>query len=109
MFLFVLILIIIILLCISLFAVYYQPLQENYEYTTIYYCNDCKGKTFGQCTQCASCLWVNGYDYGKKQFFAECRKGDDHGLWENNTPKRPALWKYSRDPFYNHPYYPMFD
>lgn len=95
----------------SLLAVYYKPLQENYEYTTVYYCNDCKDRTFGQCTQCASCAWVRGYDYNTGKFFAECRKGDEHGLWDSSLEesKKEALWLYSRDPFYNYPYYSMFD
>lgn len=96
-------------------AVNYKPIVEGYEYNTVYYCNDCKGKTFGQCTQCASCLWVRGYDYKNGKFFAECRKGDEHGLWpvsrcnkdKSNKYKEP-LWGYSRDPFYDNKYESMF-
>lgn len=84
-----------------------NPLLEGYEYNTIYYCNDCEGKTFGQCTQCGSCTWIRGYDYDKGKLFAKCVKGDEHGPW-NNISGNKIVNQYSRDPFYNHEYVSMF-
>lgn len=113
-------LLIIILLFCSLFMVLYhttlfssitRPITEGYEYDVISYCEDCKNKTFGQCTQCASCVWVRGVDYEKGQMFAECRKGDEHGVWrdgeENQNSNKKIVWQYSRDPFYDGPYESM--
>jgi len=99
-----------LVMLILVFIVIYSfntQILENYEYTTIYNCNECKNKTFGQCTQCGSCLWVRGYDYKNNKFFAECVKGDEHGPWNNKRKDKVIMWKYSRDPFYNNPYISM--
>lgn len=113
-----LLLIISLLFCSLIWLLYREmsnnddSILEGYEYNVISYCDDCKNKTFGECTRCATCVWVRGYDYKTGKFFAECRKGDEHGLWKNDKENmacdsKKVLWQYSRDTFYNGPYESM--
>lgn len=108
---------IIIIIIIALFYVTIKNsnITENFDVSPVYYCNNCKGKTFGQCTQCLSCVWVktlNQDDNGKIYFKGSCISGDEHNIYHptllmmNNNIQR--AYPYSRDPFYNNPYISIF-
>jgi len=107
-FLVILFLILLLTLCLLCYSNVFENVLEGYEYNTVYYCNDCDNKNFGQCTRCASCVWVRGFNYDKNEFFAECRKGDEHGLWKKSGDiNNEYLFGYSREPLYNGPYFSM--
>jgi len=88
---------------IIIFIIYYHfNVKENFDAIgRVYYCQDCKGKTFGQCQDCLSCVWV--IDQDKRT--GKCIKGDPY-RFKYTDVNRP-IYAYQRDPFFNSPYYAM--
>lgn len=97
-----LILISFIIIIIIIIYCYYSAKTEHFDaISRVYYCQDCSNKTFGQCQDCLSCVWIIDPETGQ----GKCIKGDPYTFKYTNV-NRP-IYAYQRDPFFNSPYYPM--
>lgn len=99
---FIIIIGILVLLTILYFVFSMNKSVENFDVSPVYYCQNCEGKTFGQCQNCLSCTWI--IDPNTQQ--GRCIKGDPYHFSYVNYENRP-IYDYQRDPFYTSPYYAM--
>lgn len=90
-------------------------MEEGFDVSPVYYCHNCKDKTFGQCTQCLSCRWIKTINQdvnGKVYYEGKCVGGDEHGLYNPEEimmdDSVQMIYPYNRDPFYNGEYISIF-